>query len=314
MRRDLDLGARRHPRAQRIVGSIEQNLGLEEGDVGLGRFGVARAADLDHLAGVLAVGDRVHLQDHALTLGEMHDLGLVDVDLGQDLRQVGDRADDRSRVVHRARDHHLADLGVQGDHPAGDRRVDRRLAQIVLRLDEHRPGLRHRFARLLDREVGGSPAQARRLDRFDRGDSLGRQLFGACQPHHLVGGGDLRLLQAGAAHRELGARVVPRRQKGLALELEERRAGGDRGPFDDVELLDLADDVGRDVDLDPRLDLAAGLDALGERLPARDLDIDLLSGFLPTGEEAADEDRHQDEDAAGDEQIALHERVIGVFR
>ncbi len=141
VRRDLDLGARRHPRAQRFVGSVEQDLGLEEGHVGLGRFGVARAADLDHLAGVLAVGDRVHLQDHPLTLCEVHDLGLVDVDLGQDLRQVGDRADDRGRVVHRARDHHLTDLGVQGDHPAGDRRVDRRLAQIVLRLDEHRPGL-----------------------------------------------------------------------------------------------------------------------------------------------------------------------------
>ena len=74
---------------------------------------------------------------------------------------------------------------------------------------------------------------------------------------------DLDLL---AAHRDLRLaegrpRLVPRRFVEVAFDLEQDLAGLDLLPFDDRQRDDLADDLGRDLDLFLGRDLAGRLDA-----------------------------------------------------
>ena len=57
-------------------------------------------------------------------------------------------------------------------------------------------------------------------------------------------------------HRELGLGAVVRRDEGLLLELDERLTGHHLVALARVELLDARHHVRRDVDLDPRIDLA----------------------------------------------------------
>ena len=156
---------------------------------------------------------------------------------------------------------------VQLAHRAGHGRVDRGLGEIVARLLERGPRLRHLLERRLVARhldlVGGLLRVEVRLrlqvprasSSFERANSFcARSMFWWTSVAFACGG----------AHVGLGA--LDRREVAFAIELDQERALLDPLALDDGELLDLRAHVGADLDLGLGLDLARGADLLDDLL------------------------------------------------
>src|SRR4249919_234055 len=279
-RRGYDVRARGHARTQLAGGGGDRDLHLELGLLrGLaGGWDVGAAGDLRNLAGDDFTEHRVHRDLGLLAQLDRVDVVLVDVDHRLHAAQLRD--------LH---DHVFLELRTDGDFAgflvevgdgAGDRRVDLRLAQVVLRLAQLADHLRDLVlrrggARVLDLEgrLGGIE--------FGLRDQLAADQFAGALEHALgLVAVVARQLGLGLRRAHAGLQAVDAGEQLLPVQLDQQLALLDVVGFLDGQQDDLRADVGADVDFGVRLDLAGAVDLLHDQRALGDGRFDLFAFAL----------------------------------
>ena len=245
---DGDLGGRGHAGAQQqrsVVGGEHRLVGYDA------LYDLRAEAQLADRRLELAVGIGVDGERCLLSLLDLADVGLVDVDLDFHLLEVfGDGEQDR-RLQRRGDG--LAGIDIARQHDAVDRRDDARLLEIGF-VERELGG------RDADIGLGGGLRRVRtvigRLGRVEillRAGLAREQRFLAIigQPRFLDGG--LGLLDLGARGEQLGARAVDRCLELVGIELGQHVADLDHRVVVDQHLADRARQLARYVDLVGRL-------------------------------------------------------------
>jgi hypothetical protein len=113
------------------------------------------------------------------------------------------------------------------------------------------------------------------------------------------------------AGRDRGFRVQERGLVRRFLEIDQALSLADSVALDEVDLLDLADDVGADVDLDLGLDLSRSGDDRLDIARRHRLDVDLLP-FRPAAPNAEEDDDADEDQSPDDDESFLH--LFGTHR
>ena len=181
------------------------------------------------------------------------------------------------------------------------------LLQVVLDLLQIGPGLQDGLRGALDLQLRRAVGDLRRFQLLRRGDAFVLQPPSTAQLEFGVLQVDLRLLAPRLLDRQLRPGVVAHGDEALRFQLEEGRAGLDRLALLDEEVLDLADHVGGDVDLHPRVDLAAALDDLRDVARLDLLAVDLGRLAPVAAQHAGGDDGAEPENDRDDDERAFHQ-------
>ena len=270
LRRGRDVGGDGQPRPDVVRVGQQRDLHFV---VRAGRGPAQLRGSLDRAAGDLRddpgkgrVGKCVDQDARGLADLQLRNIGLVHLQRRLDGRHVRDRHQNRARVVHGSRHDHLSLLDVAPRHDPVNGRTDLRLHQLVAGRGEIGAGSGDLALDTADRSddliiLAPDPVI------FCSGEDLFPELrFGPPQISLGLRRGFLLPRQVGFQRFECRATGIDRRGIPGLIDHEEQVPLADGLPLLHVQPGNLSHDVGRKVNLDPRLHGPVGRDDGGEVL------------------------------------------------